>query len=140
MGNQRDNSVAMEIGLDNLSLQKTTDDEKGKVHERKGSQKKKTSNDIFEIGGNLETYPNQKDLLKNNGIVDFRNTVGDLATVRKPVLEKALGPCLFIMQIAGLYGIGAGKRGKFVQYLHTFYMVFVTLLILMDFIINIRRK
>ena len=131
MGNQQDNNVAMEVGLDNLSLQNAD-----KVNKENG--KNKFSSDDIVTVSDFQDDQNEK-LEKDDGIVDFRNTVGDLET-RKPVLEKALGPCLFLMQIAGLYGIGGTKRGKFLHYLHIFYMVFVTLLILMNFGINIRRK
>ena len=89
----------------------------------------------------MATKNKKKLISKQNEIIDLENIAfGDQETTRKPVLEKALGPCLLVMQISGLYGIDATKRGKFAYYLHCFYMVFITLLLLGDFVINIKRK
>eukprot|EP00111_Clytia_hemisphaerica_P011933 TCONS_00035065-protein len=58
--------------------------------------------------------------------------------IRRPVLKKALLPCLLMMKICGLYGINRNKRGKWAYWIHHVYMLLVNLIIISAFVFNIK--
>ena len=60
--------------------------------------------------------------------------------IRRPVLKKALLPCLLMMKICGLYGINRNKRGKWAYWIHHAYMLLVNLIIISSFVFNIKCK
>jgi len=75
--------------------------------------------------------------------IDNQDMIYDLeigTTTRKPVLKRALAPCLFIMKLFGLYASCYSGRGKLFYRIRQLYMVFINLVLVADFAVNIDSK